>query len=101
MSCQRQPSESTAFIRNEKQVYKLDSGIYLQTSMIWRFTPGSHQGLTLGSCPLVAAIWAFVVLDVLGTCRRDLDTLPMVPPLTTITTDPEFVLAVICSAGST
>ena len=57
--------------------------------------------MTLGSCPLVAAIWAFVVLDVLGTCRRDLDTLPMVPLLAVIAADPELVLAVVGSAGST
>ena len=55
MSCQRQPSESTAFIRNEKQVYKLDSGIYLQTSMIWRLlhsrvTPGLDARLLPSCC---------------------------------------------------
>ena len=71
-------------------------------------TPGDGFLLTSSSMrcysrpgPLVAAIWALVLLDMLSSSRRNLDALSMVPPLAVITADPEFVLAIISSASST
>lgn len=49
--------------------------------------------------PLVGAIRALVLLDVLGTGGRDLDALAVVPLLAVIAADPELVLAVVGSAG--
>jgi len=60
--------------------------------------------LLLGhSCPgpLVGAIRALVLLDMLSSGRRDLDALAMVPLLAVITADPELVLAIVGSASST
>jgi len=50
--------------------------------------------------PLVGAIRALVLLDVVGSGGRDLHALPVVPLLAVIAADPELVLAVIVSAGS-
>jgi len=60
--------------------------------------------LLLGhSCPgpLVGAIRALVLLDMLSSGGRDLDALAMVPLLAVITADPELVLAIVGSASST
>jgi len=48
--------------------------------------------------PLVGAIRALVLLDVVGSGGRDLHALPVVPLLAVIAADPELVLAVIVSA---
>ena len=51
--------------------------------------------------PLVGAIRALVLLDMLSSGGRDLDALAMVPLLAVITADPELVLAIVGSASST
>lgn len=60
------------------------------------------KGLELSnSNPLVTAARALVLLDVLSLSRSNFNTFTMEPSFTHITTDPEFISAIIITASTT
>lgn len=56
--------------------------------------------LSPNSCPLATA-WTLVLLDVLSLSGSNFDTFTMEPSLAHITTDPEFISAIILTASAT
>jgi hypothetical protein len=63
----------------------------------WIYPPGSCSG----SLATTAAVWALVVIDVLGLGRSDLDTLAMEPCLAGITAYPELILSIVVATRTT
>lgn len=61
----------------------------------------SNFAFGLGPATLHVAWWAFVLLYALSLCGSDLHTFSMVPPLTNITANPEFIRIVISATGPT